>query len=224
MVRFIAWLSIALWSVPLLAEDKRPTEAEIKALIKQLASPNERPKAYPESKGNPNAKYPAGYDREAQRRVMQTFFELRKIGPPAFPYLAETINDKRYSFTEDDGEVMSNWNVGRACFDIIDSQVQAYNGMWNGTADGGDPRERPRRPSPFSQDTFDDPQQFRVWCEARKDKSLRELQIESLEWTIAEEAKRPQDFTDVERTHLQKVLAKLRTSDKPLPAASLWAR
>jgi hypothetical protein len=201
-----------------------PTEAAIRALVEQLASPNQRPKAYPESAGSPDAKFPLGYDPAAQSKVRQAFLELQKIGPRAFPYLAEKIDDKRYSFTDDAGEVMSNWSVGSACYDIIDSQVQAYNGMWNGTADDGDPRERPRRPTPFQQDELEDSSKFRTWCEVRKHKTLRELQIESLEWTIAEEAKRPQSFSDVERKHLQDVLTKLRASNQPLPPASRWAR
>jgi hypothetical protein len=46
---------------------------------------------------------------------------------------------------------------------------------------------------------------------------MRDIQIEVLEWTIAEEEKRPEDFSIEEREHLKAVLAKLRQSKDPLP-------
>jgi hypothetical protein len=45
------------------------------------------------------------------------------------------------------------------------------------------------------------------------------MQCEALDWVIAEEAKRPKDFTDKEREGLQRVRKQLE-GGKPLPAGN----
>jgi hypothetical protein len=43
------------------------------------------------------------------------------------------------------------------------------------------------------------------------------MQLNALDWVIAEEAKRPRDFKNEEIKHLQRVRKELLQSGKPLP-------
>lgn len=74
----------------------------------------------------------------------------------------------------------------------------------------------PKRPSYFEHYELDNPKSAAKWWESRQKKSLRELQIETLEWVIAEEAKRPKDYIDEEREYLSSVLKELRDRKEPL--------
>ena len=60
------------------------------------------------------------------------------------------------------------------------------------------------------------------WWEQNKTKSLTEIQILVTEWAIAEETKRPSEFTDEERKAMAKRLDDLRRTDKPIPSTLPW--
>jgi hypothetical protein len=55
------------------------------------------------------------------------------------------------------------------------------------------------------------------WLEKRKDKPLGQLQLEVLDWVIAEEAKQPSKYSDEERSHLREIRKNLEGGQKPLP-------
>jgi len=63
----------------------------------------------------------------------------------------------------------------------------------------------------------------RKWWEENKDKTLAQMQLEVLDWVIAEEAKRPGDFTDAERRELQDLRKKLEKGGKSLPPGGIPA-
>jgi hypothetical protein len=196
-----------------------PTEKEIKALIDQLASPN--PKPIINKRGAPSIDLPPGFDRKKQDKVHLARSKLVELGTLAFPSLIESDKDERYSLTTSNG--LSGWfyneSVGRVCRTIIFDQLQPY-GYWQ--AVGGDPRGNPHRPS-YPGNFLKSQEAAKAWWEKNKEKSLYQMQLETLNWVIAEEAKRPGDFTDKEKQCLQKLRKKLVGAGKPLPAGSYYA-
>ena len=199
--------------------DKPPTEKEINALVQQLVSPNHAPDLL-----YATATYPKGYDHEAQTRVWNAWCELSRIGIRAFPYLIEHFDDDRYCFTEDAGPVYCNWTVGHACSDIFICHLQPYDFVSHFALSGGDSRFERKRPYYWVHYNLRTSAGAKLWWETRKDKSLRELQIETLEWVIAEEAKTPAIYSDLERAYLNDELTTLRARKTPLPPYVPWSQ
>ena len=194
------------------AEAKEPVK--IDRLVRELASPNK-----PALIEDGTASYPPGYDKKAQGRVRSAFHQLLDLGLPTFPHLLKHLDDKRYSVTEEDtieGD-WHNYSVGDLCYLVFSSHLQPYGDYY--ALGKGDPRERPRRPSYFEHCHLSDPVAAKKWWRARKDKTLVELQIEALKWVIAEEAKRPKDYSDRERKYLARALNDMRATGRPLAAS-----
>ena len=81
-----------------LQSKEKLSEEEIRSTIKRLVSPNKAPQI-----DGPDAIYGAGFDRDANGRVMRAYVELQKAGIIAFLQLIEHFDDKQYSFTADGG-------------------------------------------------------------------------------------------------------------------------
>lgn len=192
-------------------KDKPLSEKEMRLLVKDLVSPNDAPKV-----GNGlDADYPANYDRKAQNRVLDAWLTLQECGPRAFPVLFDAYDDDRYSLTGEGHMCDANWTVGRACRDMIDCELQPY-GTWS--QDKNDPRHYfPRYFYDFDLDTREG---AKKWWKTHKNKTLRELQIEVLEWVIPE-LKNEKAFDEI-RTQLKSDLAKLRAGTKPLEPTEPW--
>lgn len=190
-----------------------PTEREIKALIDQLASPN--PKPIVNKMRAPSIDLPPGFDRKKQYKVHLARSKLAELGPPAFPFLIDSWKDDRYSLTTCNG--LSGWyyneSVGRVCQAIIFDRLQPYS-YWQ--AGGGDPRERARRPS-YPGHFIGSQGAAKAWWGKNKERSLHQMQLEALNWIIAEEAKHPGDFIDKEKQCLQKLRKELVEGSEPLP-------
>jgi hypothetical protein len=92
--------------------------------------------------------------------------------------------------------------------------LQPYGGV------GYDPKRQgppaPARPDYFRHFELRYAQEFRDWFAARRAKSLRELQLEVLEWTVAEEARNPSGYTEQERKYLSDLLAKMKENGRTL--------
>jgi hypothetical protein len=71
---------------------------------------------------------------------------------------------------------------------------------------------------------FSVPKSFEEWWKTHRTKTLRDLQIEALEWTIAEEEKRPKDYSVEERSELRQMLKELRQSKEALKPGWPFAR
>jgi hypothetical protein len=201
-------------ALAMVAACAEPSKAKIVALIDQLVSPNHPPD---DSAGL--ATYPRGFDNAAQSRIYRAFERLAGIGLPAFPYLRTRLDDKRYCMTMDTGPGDYNFSVGRICRLIMDGRLQPY-GWYTVDANGRvleDTKSRPRRPRYSDHHRLDRPKEFENWWVAHKQKSLRDVQIEALEWTIAWERKNSKDYFPKEVEKLKAVLADLRKADKPLP-------
>src|SRR5262249_13967733 len=55
-----------------------------------------------------------------------------------------------------------------------------------------------------------------AWWEKHKATSLHQIQVEALDWVIAEEAKRPKDYVDKEQKHLAELRTELVKSGKAM--------
>jgi hypothetical protein len=201
------------------AEEKKatPTDKEIKALIDQLVSPN--PKPIINKRGAPSIEVPKEFDQKKQSQVCLARSRLVELGPSAFPLLIENVNDKRYSLTTENA--LSGWyrneSVGEVCQAIIFDQLQPYGGYWQlvGEEGGGDPRNKASRPG-YPSDFLESQEAAKAWWEKHNKQSLCEMQLEALNWVMAEEAKRPDDFTCEEKEFLKKLRQGLEKSGTAL--------
>lgn len=119
---------------------------------------------------------------EDAKRVRAAYESLQAMGMAAFPALISACNDERYSFSG----VYAAWRnhtVGDACRMIIEGQVDFYGYGYKS-------RDCPTgghlvKPSYFwNKDGAGD---LRKWWTERQGRSLHELQIETLQWTIQKE-------------------------------------
>lgn len=190
------------------------TEQEIAALIEQLISPNPAPTKL----GTPILKLPDGYDKEKQRTVSHARLRLKELGPRAFPQLSDHFADRQYSMTVRAplSDAIQNLTVGNVCWNIVADQVQPYS-IWPESDE--DPRQVPRRPS-YPAFIFKDSKSTREWCRQHREKSLFQIQMMALEWVIAEEAKRPKDYSEAEKEKLASLRVDLLKSGKPIQRGS----
>ena len=218
MSRIIALCSILICHLQLAtAQDADVSDEQIDRLISELVSPNEAPK-----RSGPLAVYPEGYDKDAQRKVSKAYQALRKVGPKAFQRLFKHFDDKRFCMNGDGGETQVNKTVGQVCIHLIDSQIEPYSARGGPGSRFSQRSSRP--PNYFSHFKLEDPKNAHEWWETRKDKSLKELQIEVLEWVMKEEEKLVEKYTDKDRDSMRKKLEDLRMQENPIPPASLFAR
>ena len=197
-------------------QKKVPSEAEIRQLVDRLKSANPRPITGDEDESEaPEYRLPPGFDRKKQEPVHAARTQLRKIGSAAFPFLVEKWDDESYSITTSHGlsGYCENQTVGEVCQTILYDQLQPYS-YWPKTDD--DPREKPRRPS-YPITFLASQEAAKKWIEKNKHKSLRDMQLEVLDWVISEEAKRAADYTDEERKALKGLRNRLAAERNPLP-------
>jgi hypothetical protein len=199
------------------ADDQTISDEQIEALVKDLVSPNKAPRTR-----GPSAQYPPGYDRDAQQRVLRAFHELRDLAPRSFPFLFDHFDDKRYALTADSGDVDRNYSVGELCRDILTSHLQSN--IWDHKEGGTSFRRRPDEPDYIAHYKLFQPSHATKWWEERKTRSLRDLQIEVLEWVLAEETKLPEAFSDEQRERVEKRLTALRKSKTPRKAGYPFSR
>jgi hypothetical protein len=213
----VAFLIVLISATRASADDETDSDEQIAELVRDLVSPNQAPRT-----GNPYAQYPVGYDRAAQKRVLRAFHKLRELAPRSFPFLFDHFDDKRYALTADSGDVDKNYTVGQLCRDVLVSHLQPD--VWDHKEGGTSFRRRPSEPDYIGHYKLLQPEHAKKWWEERKEKSLRELQLEVLEWVIAEETRSPDKFSDAQQDRVRKRLAELRKSKAPLKPAYPFAR
>ncbi len=191
------------------------TKAIVDGLVEQLASPNPIPK---EKKGS-EADYPKSYDRKLQKPVYEAYRKLDQLGVKAFPFLIDHFDDKRYALTADVGSMDKNFSIGDVCYYIVELQIQPDKGFAIGE---GDPRFRKMRPHYPRHIGLRNKEVATTWWERNKDRTLAEIQIVVTEWTIEEEEKSPEGYTDDERQFLLKRLQDLRNTNTPIPSPVPW--
>jgi hypothetical protein len=192
-------------------EKSRPPSAkEIKALIDQLVSPNPAPII----DGTRN-RLPSGFDLKKQEQVHRAVTKLKQLGPRAFPFLIERWGDQRYCLSTCVA-ASDNHTVGVVCHWIIFDQLAPYGSPPVKGYLGRPPRVRPNYIATF----LGSQESARQWWGKNQHKTLRQMQLEVLDWVIVEETKRSQDFKDGDREHLQDIRKNLAQSRKALPPGS----
>jgi hypothetical protein len=199
-----------------------PSEREIKKLVDQLVSPNPKPITGDEDERvEPEYRLPRGFDKDKQKQVHAARYQLKQIGPAAFPFLIERWKDKRYCMTVSHGlsGYCYNWTVGQVCEAIAFDQLQPYS-TWPAGYD--DPRGKPKSPD-YPPHFLSSQKAARKWWEKNKQKTLYQMQLEILDWVIAEEAKRPKDYTDKDRQALRSLRKELVKDVKPLSRGNYFS-
>ena len=116
------------------------------------------------------------------KRVNAAYERLRSLGLPAFPELVANSGDPRFAFAR----VYAAWHnhsVGDVCFMIMEEQVDFYGTGYKSRNDSkGHWKVKPQYLYAMR-----DSIGLQAWWEGHKTLSLREMQIESLRWTIREE-------------------------------------
>lgn len=115
-------------------------------------------------------------------RVRKAYERLRSMGIAAFDDLVAASDDERYSFSAAYA-AWENHSVGAACFMIIKSQVDTW-GYGYKLRDGANGK---RAVKPQYLWHVRETEGLTRWWKQRRGAELRELQIESLRWTIARE-------------------------------------
>jgi hypothetical protein len=193
------------------------SNARIKKLIASLASPNKEPPYIGDKDDYPRVKIPVGYDRAAQRKILDAWRLLQYEGTNAFPSLVASLNDKRYSCTVIDtpGDGEFNLSVGGVCNHILQNQVGALactvknsygpNVIWWRAA---------------RKNHFDDTPK---WWHDRQNRSLAELQIELAQSAIEILKSHPGDYEgvpDLERRkdvrELEILMNRVKASGQPI--------
>ena len=216
MLRFIATLLVAS-IIALTSLDAFSKDDVTKETVEQLASKNPAP----EEVDGRTAEYPPNYDKKLQKPIYEAYRKLNLLGVGAFPHLIDHFDDERYALTADGGSMEINFSVGKLCYYVVELQIQPDKG-W--TVGKGDPRFRAFRPHFPEHIKLRDKESAMKWWEQNKSKTLVEIQILVTEWAIAEEAKRPTEYTDDERKALRKRLEDLRETNNPIPSKLPWSK
>jgi hypothetical protein len=195
------------------SQTRPPSKREIKALIDQLISPNREPRRVSAAHGLPRE-----FDSQKQKQVDRARAKLTEIGPQAFPYLIERWEDKRYCLTasNDLSGTFLHLTVGQICRAIIYDQLQPHGTYPKGFDPDRNRARQPRRPG-YPSTFLGSQQAAKQWWMKNKNQTLRQMQLQALDWVIAEEAKRRGDFTDKERQKLQQLRKTLAKDGKTLP-------
>ncbi len=80
------------------------------------------------------------------------------------------------------------------------------------------------RPDYAKRHKLSDPTEGAKWWETHKGKTLLELQIEAIEWTIAWETKKPNRYYKDELAYLNEFLKIARKASRPIPPYDPFAR
>jgi hypothetical protein len=191
--------------------DESPSEKKFadkfKGLIEELASPNKVPTVV--NRQNASVSFPADYDLKSQLRIEAVRQELCDHFREALPFLIEAVDDQRYCMTIRWGEGPQgyhNRSVGQICKDLLRSQLEIY-------------RDSIRFAGPehwyrYSYDVSNE------WWQTRKEQTLAELQIESINWAIglrqAEAEGRDGKKAAADIVALKKLRDEIATTGKPI--------
>lgn len=208
-----ALLMLAVMPSPMLAKEAVDTGA-IETLVETLASPHPAPD---DKNGEPRP-----INDAAQKKVRAARERLNEIGPAAFPVLLANAKDTRYSDTLQGGAANTNIDVGTTCFCIVWHQLQPQGILPIGSDGREERRELPRRPHYPLEHGLNDPAKAKAWWAERRNKTLRELQVEVLEFVVEHESKHPDDYSLAERRAMQKALAELKSSKSAIAERPRW--
>jgi hypothetical protein len=156
-----------------------PHDPAIAALVDQLA--NKFPPIIWAGGFDPDHE-PTDAERSDLSRVFEVRQKLKSLGFAAFPDLVANADDPRYSYYSSVQQYI-NHSVGEVCFFILREQVDFGAPIYlSRDAPGGRYANQPSYIWTMRQNPG-----LSAWWKARRGRSLRELQMESLRWTIWQE-------------------------------------
>jgi hypothetical protein len=181
----------------------RNAERNYRKLVEGLVSPNRSFRIVDKDDSTAAISIPPNYDWEAQKRIDENRKLLSAHVEEALPFLVEGCTDSRYSLSQRWAEdYVINSSVGDVCGDVIARYVEVFREYMSFS----DPVEwHQYNFVPHLSKTIDphvngmQEKEFRDWWRQRKDKSLRDLQIEAFDWAIEKRRKRYGQFKDSEQ-------------------------
>ncbi len=152
-------------------------------LILQLRSANKNPNP----NGEPFIGLPEDYDWEAQKEVTDARRKLVALGKDAFPALIDHVDEPAYSLSFSTA-IMRAFSVGEVCFMILKDQVDLgeMNYKFRPGSDGKDHVFKGYF-SQFSGGRWYSQDGLRTWWRGHRQMTLREMQVEALQWRIERE-------------------------------------
>jgi len=159
----------------------RPTPAQIKTWIAELANRDPKPFTEPYV-----LKPPRKANRESLRIVKSAYDKLSAHAPDVLPALIDSLEDERYSYYQESpsGAFICH-TVGQACYSIIVANIEIYRTH----ATVLDRSDRPRTVHFIS--GMGGPKK---WLSERKNRSLFEMQREAIEWALKQPKPDPQEL------------------------------
>jgi hypothetical protein len=151
---------------------ERPSRQQTEVWVRQLANRDKRPF---------DERYvldpPRNIDSTALADVKTAYDKLSKHFPETLPALIGGLNDRRYAYYQ---EVPSNGafvcrDVAHACDEIISAHIEIYHRELTLLDRSGVPR---------SVHFLSAMGGIKPWYEARKKKSVFELQLEAIDWAL----------------------------------------
>jgi hypothetical protein len=155
---------------------------EIEDLVRSLVSRNKRP---PPARPEMRYVFPPGFDQQENHRVIAARDALLAKGVAAFPYLIAALDDSRYSYTKSRPNWATHFDVQSVCLGIIRVQLEICPFMR--------PVSTLYVPTCLPPAEFGGPsarESMQKWWSKRKHMSLRDLQLEFVEWAISSERQR----------------------------------
>ncbi len=203
------------------ADEEAARRRKIERLVAQLKSKN-KPLNPLRQRLTPKPRDRKGYSEKAQEKVDAAQRELAALGKDAFPVLIEHLDDQEYSQTFITS-LLQDFSVGQVCFMLIESQVH-LTGTGYGARVGADGESHayPRYFAQYCGKDWYTQEGVRLWWSEHRHLSLREMQIEALEWAIAQERTIGfVDAADEERVLAPSLsmLEKLKNNEPLVPAS-----
>jgi hypothetical protein len=171
------------------AGEPPPSNLTLRSTVEELIGQLKSPNSPANPKGEPVVGFPRGYDFKKQGKVTEAERKLIALGKTAFPVLIEHLNDAEYSksfYTA----ILRDFTVGEVCAMIISRQVEPDRSGYK-TRVGSDGTHHMMRNflDTFYRSKQTRREQFARWLTDRGSRTLEELQIEALRWTIEEETR-----------------------------------
>jgi len=178
-------------------------------LIKALSTKNRAPKLL-EGAELVFPDFPKDFDWKEYARVRDAIKDLDANSEEVWPSIVEHMTDTDYCFTARFIDSAQNYSRGDVCIVIArDWIIRGYSCLMP----GGDGQQF-RLPVEGSK-------ALQEWCQARRNKTFVDIQVEAAEWaisTIRKEHRPPQALLERSIARIEERIAKLREANKPLRA------